>query len=119
MPRPLRPRAQALRPSPRSRNLRRHARVRAAGPPMNSFRVRLILAFSLITVVPLAAAIFVLTGRIESMVRTQAGERLDAALSAIQIGISGDAQRVSDKLDILSRDPALKRLYLLRGGGKT
>src|SRR5262245_17158111 len=86
---------------------------------MSSFRSRLSRAFALITVCPLAASIVLLTGRIETMVRTQAGERLDAALAAIRTGIAGDAERVSNKLDILARDPELKRLYLLRGAGRS
>ena len=83
---------------------------------MTSLRGRLILAFSLVTIVPLAIAMYLLTERIETMVRAQAAERLSAALRGIQTQVASDAQHVAEKLQILGRDPLLKRLFLLQSG---
>jgi signal transduction histidine kinase len=84
---------------------------------MTSLRTRLILGSSLVTVVPLAVAIYLLTERIEAMVRAQAVERLNAALGGMQAQVESDGQRIAEKLQILGRDPLLKRLYLLRPAG--
>jgi signal transduction histidine kinase len=84
---------------------------------MRSLRSRLILGSSLIAVVPLALAMLLLARRIEGMVRTQAVERLDAALGTLQAQLGSDGERIAEKLRILARDPQLKRLYLLRPGG--
>jgi signal transduction histidine kinase len=86
------------------------------GEVVTSLKARLILAFSLITVIPLAVAMVFLTVRIESMVRSQAAERLGSSLGGIQAEVAADGKQLAGKLDILSRDPLLKRLYLLRPG---
>jgi two-component system nitrogen regulation sensor histidine kinase NtrY len=87
-----------------------------SGEAVTSLKARLILAFSLITVIPLAVAMVFLTVRIESMVRTQAAERLGSSLGGIEAEIASDGKQLAGKLEILARDPLLKRLYLLRPG---
>ena len=86
------------------------------GETVTSLKARLILAFSLITVIPLAVAMVFLTVRIESMVRAQAAERLGSSLGEIEAEIASDGKQLAGKLEILARDPLLKRLYLLRPG---
>lgn len=83
---------------------------------MNSLRSRLILGSALIALVPLAAAMLVLTQRLEVMVRAQAAERLEAALGGLRLQMRADADRAQRQLDILARDPQLRRLYLVRPG---
>ena len=80
---------------------------------MTSLRARLILAFSLLAVIPIAVAMIFLTGRIESMVRTEAKERLGSALGTMQAQVAEDARAVAGKLEILARDAQLKRLFFL------
>ena len=84
---------------------------------MRSLRSRLIAGSSLVAVVPLAVAIYFLSHRIESMVRTQGAERLSAALGGLRSELRFDGERIAEKLRILARDPVLKRLYLLRPAG--
>jgi len=84
---------------------------------MTSLKARLILAFSLITIIPLAIAMVLLTVRIESMVRSQASERLQSALGGMRDQVATDGRQIAAKLEILGRDPVLKRLYLLRPAG--
>jgi len=84
---------------------------------MRSLQARLILAFSLVTLIPLAIAMTILTARIQTMVRTQAEERLRSALEGISAQTAEDGRRIAAKVEILSRDPQLKRLYLLRPTG--
>ena len=84
---------------------------------MRSLRSRLILGFSLVAVVPLALAMILLAQRVQSTVRKQAAERLSAALGMLQVELRSDGERTHQKLEILVRDPALKRLYLLRPAG--
>lgn len=84
---------------------------------MNSLRARLILGFALIALVPLAISIALLTDRIESMVRTQASERLTASMAAITAQLAEEERRTVEKVQILARDPELRRLYLTRSAG--
>ncbi len=84
---------------------------------MTSLKARLILAFSLITLIPLLTAMVILTARIQSMVRGQAEERLGAALDGIAAQAAEDGRHIAAKMEILARDPQLKRLYLLRPSG--
>jgi two-component system nitrogen regulation sensor histidine kinase NtrY len=84
---------------------------------VKSLRSRLILGFSLIAVIPLALAMFLLTERIQRMVRIEAAARLDAALGAMQMEVESDGRRIAEKLAILARDPQLRRLYLLKPSG--
>ena len=84
---------------------------------MNSLRLRLILGFALVALVPLAIAIVLLTDRIESMVRTQAAERVSAGLAAITAQLAEDERQTVQKVQILARDPELRRLYLVRPAG--
>lgn len=81
---------------------------------MNSLRARLIVAFSVVALVPLAIATALLGARIESMVRDQARARLTAALGSIQQQVAAEGERLAERLAILGRDPSLKRLYMLR-----
>jgi len=84
---------------------------------MNSLRSRLILGSALVAVIPLALAMYLLSRQIESTVRTQAAERLSAALGGVQVQLASDGRRISEKLQIMARDPLLKRLYLIRPAG--
>lgn len=81
---------------------------------MDSLRARLILGSALIALVPLAAAMLLLTHRLEEMVRAQAASRLDAALGGLRVELASDAERVAGQLRMLARDPQLRRLYLVR-----
>lgn len=83
---------------------------------MNSLRARLIIAFSAVALVPLAVATFLLGGRIETMVREQARERLEAALGTLQRQVVLEEEHLSERLAILAKDAQLKRLHLLRPG---
>jgi nitrogen fixation/metabolism regulation signal transduction histidine kinase len=87
------------------------------GWSVTSLKARLILAFSLITLIPLATAMVILTARIQSMVRNQAEDRLGAALDGIAGQAAEDGRHIAAKIEILARDPQLKRLYLLRPSG--
>ncbi len=84
---------------------------------MTSLKARLIVAFALITLIPLATAMVILTARIQSMVRSQAERRLGSALEGIGAQAAEDGRRIAAKIEILARDPQLKRLYLLRPSG--
>jgi signal transduction histidine kinase len=80
---------------------------------VNSLRARLIVAFSVVAIVPLAIAMTLLGGRIESMVREEAEERLGGTLGTLRERMAGDRSRLEERLEILARDASLKRLYLL------
>jgi len=84
---------------------------------VKSLRSRLILGSALIALVPLALAIFLLSYRVESTMKTEASERLDVALGGLQSELQAQMEEIAQKLRILSRDVALKRLYLVRDGG--
>jgi two-component system nitrogen regulation sensor histidine kinase NtrY len=84
---------------------------------VNSLRLRLTLGVALVALVPLALGMTLLSHRIERTVRAQAAERLDAALGALQQQLAADGARIAGQLQILGRDPSLKRLYLLRPAG--
>ncbi len=84
---------------------------------MRSLRLRLILGSSLVAVIPLALAMILLSRRIENTVRAQAAERLKATLGALELQLGSDGERMGERLQILGRDPVLKRLYLLRPAG--
>ncbi|HEU4724547.1 MAG TPA: ATP-binding protein [Candidatus Eisenbacteria bacterium] len=81
---------------------------------MNSLRARLIVAFAVVALVPLAVATALLGARIESMIREQARERLGATLGSIERQVVAERARLAEQIAILGRDPSLKRLYLLR-----
>ena len=84
---------------------------------MRSLQARLILAFSLLTLIPLAIAVAILTARIQSMVRGQAEERLGSALEGVGAQAAEDGRHIAARTGILARDPQLKRLYLVRPEG--
>src|SRR5262249_20884823 len=87
-------------------DLRKHA--------MNSLRSRLILAFSLVAVLPLVLAMVLLGQRVQRTVRTEANERLAAAIALVQGELRSDADRLAARLDLFARDPQLRRLYLVQ-----
>src|SRR5258708_22559968 len=84
---------------------------------MRSLRSRLIVGSILIAVIPLAIVTAVLSRQIGTQVRTRAGERLEAALGGLAARLETDGRRIDDQLDLLARDAALKRLYLLQPAG--
>src|SRR5262249_9414706 len=70
---------------------RRHARLRARRAcAMRSLRSRLILGVAIVTLVPLALSMYLLSRRIEATVRAQAGERLGGALATLEAGLAAD-----------------------------
>ena len=89
-------------------------RAAPSEPALNTLRARLILGFSLLAVIPLAIAIYLLTFRLEGMVRAQAEERLAATLGSIRTQVASDGAEIASKLAILARDPTLRRLFLVR-----
>ena len=84
---------------------------------MRSLRSRFILGSAVVAIVPLVVAMTVMSQRIQATVRTQATERLGAALGMLQVQLRSDGARTADKLEILGRDPLLKRLYLVQPAG--
>jgi two-component system nitrogen regulation sensor histidine kinase NtrY len=85
---------------------------------MNSLRARLILGSFLVAVIPLALAMALLSRRIESTLRTQSGVRLGSTLGGLSVELKDRGDRLGEQLRILGRDPALKRLYLVRASGR-
>ena len=79
---------------------------------MTSLRSRLILGCALIAVVPLATAMTLLAGRIQGTVRADADARLGATLDDARARLADEGERVAEKLELLARDPQLKRLDL-------
>ena len=84
---------------------------------MTSLRSRLILGSALIAILPLALALFLFSRQVGSMVRSEAATRLSAALGGLEAQLHLDGDRIAERLQILGRDPTLKRLYLVREGG--
>lgn len=84
---------------------------------MRSLRSRLIVGSALVAVVPLSMAMYLLSRQVGSTVRSQAADRLNAALGGIRDELRSDGDRISGKLRILGRDPVLKRLYLVKPSG--
>ncbi len=84
---------------------------------MRSLRSRVILGAAVVALIPLAVAMTVLSQRIQATVRAQAAERLEAALGMLQVQMRADGARSAEKLEILARDPQLKRLYLVQPTG--
>lgn len=83
---------------------------------MNSLRVRLVLGFSLVAILPVAIAMVLLGTRIESTERDQSAGRLAAALGFLRARLAADGERLSEKLSLLAADAQLKRLYLVDAG---
>ncbi|MGE5175955.1 MAG: ATP-binding protein [Hyphomicrobiales bacterium] len=84
---------------------------------MRSLRARLILGAGLVAIVPLALSMFLLSRRIETTVRTEAADRMSTALGGLDQDLRADGARLTDRLLLLSRDPELRRLYLVRASG--
>ena len=60
---------------------------------------------------------FLLSQRVETAVRTEAANRLDAALGGLTAELRSNAEQLDARLQILAKDPVLKRLYLLKPSG--
>ena len=84
---------------------------------MNSLRARWTLAFALAALVPLVIVMVLLASRIRATVRAEASARLEATLGVLRIRLRSDRDQIERKLELLGRDPTLKRLYLVPGGG--
>jgi signal transduction histidine kinase len=84
---------------------------------VSSLRSRLILGSAVVAVVPLAVAMVLLSQRIQATVRSQAADRLGATLGMLQLQLRSDGSRAAEKLQILAKDPQLKRLYLVQPAG--
>jgi signal transduction histidine kinase len=84
---------------------------------MKSLRSRLILGTALVAIVPLGIALVLISARVESMVRTDSAARLETGVNALQAELTERRHQTDAKLGILSRDPLLRRLYLVRAGG--
>jgi two-component system, NtrC family, nitrogen regulation sensor histidine kinase NtrY len=82
---------------------------------VSSLRLRLMAGFALVAVVPLVIAIVLLSRRIEATVRAEAALRLDAAVGGLSADLNARRKETEAKLAIVSRDPTLRRLYLVRG----
>lgn len=80
---------------------------------MNSLRSRLTLAFSLVAVLPLALALWLLGGRIERTMQRQSEVRLDAAIGVARGTLAADGVRLNGRMHVLAADAALKRLLLV------
>jgi nitrogen fixation/metabolism regulation signal transduction histidine kinase len=83
---------------------------------MNSLRIRLIIGFSLVAILPVAITMLLLGARIQSAEREQSAERLGSALGFLRARLAADGERLSEKLSLLAADPQLKRLYLVDAG---
>jgi len=86
---------------------------------MNSLRTRLIVAFSLVAVLPLLLAMVLLGQRVQRTVRNEANLRLATAIATVQNEVRSDAERLTARLGLLARDPQLRRLYLVESAGGT
>jgi nitrogen fixation/metabolism regulation signal transduction histidine kinase len=84
---------------------------------MNSLRARLIAGFSLVAVVPLALALLLLEQRIRHSVREQTVARMDVAIGAVQGELATHGERLAARLELLAREPRLKRLHLVSADG--
>ena len=84
---------------------------------MRSLRSRLILGIALVAIVPLALALFFISARVEMTVRGESAKHLQTGVRALQAEVRERRNRTEAKLGILSRDPLLRRLYLVRAGG--
>ena len=84
---------------------------------MRSLRSRLILGIALVAIVPLGLALVLMSKRVETMVREDSGRRLETGVRALQAEMRERLLGTEAKLGILSRDPLLRRLYLVRAGG--
>jgi nitrogen fixation/metabolism regulation signal transduction histidine kinase len=84
---------------------------------MRSLRARLIVGSALVALIPLAIAMYFLSQRVETMVRTEAAERLNAALEGLRAELRSDQDKIDQQLQILAREPTLKRLSLLQPAG--
>ncbi len=84
---------------------------------MSSLRARLIIGFSLVAVLPLALALLLLEQRLRLSVRAQAVARMDAAIAGVQGELASHGERLAARLELLAREPRLKRLHLVSADG--
>jgi two-component system nitrogen regulation sensor histidine kinase NtrY len=80
---------------------------------MNSLRSRLLLGVSLLAIVPLALAMFVMSRQVSTRLTHEAGQRLEIALDGLRAEMSADSVRAAEKVRILAGDAQLRRLYLV------
>jgi len=81
---------------------------------VRSLRARLILGTCLIALLPVSLITYVLSKRLETLVRTEAAERLDSSLNGVKQRLSDEDSDIQTKIHILAGDPTLRRLYLVR-----
>ncbi len=77
---------------------------------MNSLRSRLVLAFALVALVPLAIAMALMATRIQETVRVEAADRLNATLANVSARIRADGETLGGRLQVMARERALARL---------
>ena len=85
---------------------------------MNSLRFRLIAGFALVAIVPLVVVVVFLSRKIQDTVRTEAAERLGTSLRYVEAQFRADGQGIAQKLELLARDPQLRRLYLVESASR-
>jgi len=83
---------------------------------MSSLRSRLTLGSALIAVIPLAATMLLLSQQIGAMVRSQAAERLNAALDGLQAQLQVEGEKIDSQLRAVGNDASLRRLVLVHRG---
>ncbi len=80
---------------------------------MNSLRSRLTLAFSLVAVLPLGLALWLLGSRIEQTFQRQSELRLESAIGVARGSLAADGARLAGRMRVLAADAQLKRLLLV------
>ena len=80
---------------------------------MKSLRSRLIIGVSIAAFLPTAVALLILSNEVESTVRKEANQRVEAALQSIHAELSSRGALLAEQLEILGRDPELSRRLLL------
>jgi signal transduction histidine kinase len=88
----------------------RDAEVRA----VNSLRARLLWGISLVAVVPLALAMFVLARQIRTTLANDAARLLGVEMAELRTQLAGDGALMTAKLRVVGNDAALKRRFLIR-----
>lgn len=81
---------------------------------MNSLRGRLIVGAALIAIIPLAAAMLFMTGRVRSLVHQQATEQVEGVTALIDAELHAHIARIDERIDLVAADPQLARLHRLK-----
>ena len=84
--------------------------------PVKTLRSQLRWGIALVALLPIAVSLLILSRRIESDLREESVRRIDAALQATQTRLASFAALTKQRLEILGRDPQLRRLYLVASG---